>query len=63
MRGFSLGPIRPGEVEAVRRLVQLYIYDLGGAQWDVQPNGMFAPPDWHRLLRRFPGRWELAELS
>jgi predicted acetyltransferase len=123
MRGFSLRPIRAGEVEAVRRLVQLYIYDLGGAHWDVQPNGMFAPPDWHRrfwsgrgrqlfvlrvhgrlagfamvrdrahfagratreiaeffvlrkyrrrgvgtraaaeLFRRFPGRWELAELS
>jgi len=119
----SLCPIRPGEVAAVRRLVQLYIYDLGGAYWDVEPNGSFAPAAWHRrfwtgrgrhlfvirvrgrlagfalvregahfaggatreiseffvlrkyrrrgvgtraavaLFRRFPGRWELAELS
>lgn len=123
MARVSLRPIRPGEVAAVRRLVQLYIYDLGGAYWDVQPNGTFAPAAWHRrfwtgrgrhlfvirvrgrlagfalvrdrahfagratreigeffvlrkyrrrgvgtraavaLFRRFPGRWELAELS
>ena len=123
MAAFSLRPIRRGEVAPVRRLVQLYIYDLGGAHWDVEPSGMFAPAAWHRrfwtgrgrhlfvmrvggrlagfalvrdrahfagpaareigeffvlrkyrrhgvgthaaiaLFRRFPGRWELAELS
>ncbi len=123
MTGFSLRPIRAGEVHAVRWLVQLYIYDLGGAYWDVEPNGVFAPAAWHRrfwtgrgrhlfvlrvggrlagfalvrdrahyagraareiseffvlrkyrrrgvgtraalaLFRRFPGRWELAELT
>ena len=48
MRGFTLRPIRRREVVAVRWLVQLYIYDLGGAYWDVEPNGVFAPAAWHR---------------
>jgi predicted acetyltransferase len=121
--GFSLHPIRRAEVQAVRWLIQLYIYDLGGDRWDVEPNGAFAPASWHRrfwsgrgrqlfvlrvrgrlagfvlvrdrahyaghdvreiseffvlrkyrrrgvgtqaalaLFRRFPGRWELAELT
>jgi predicted acetyltransferase len=48
MTAFSLRPIRAGEVVAIRSLVQLYIYDLGGAYWDVEPNGAFAPAAWHR---------------
>jgi predicted acetyltransferase len=45
---WTLRPIRPGERAAVRRLVQLYIYDLGGDRWGLEPDGTFAPPDWHR---------------
>ena len=32
----------------MRRLVQLYIYDLGGDRWDVQADGTFGSPAWHR---------------
>jgi predicted acetyltransferase len=32
----------------VRRLVQLYIYDLGGEHWDVERDGTFGSPAWHR---------------
>jgi predicted acetyltransferase len=52
----SLRPIRASEVEAVRRLVQLYIYDLGGAYWDVEPNGAFAHASWHRRFWTGRGR-------
>jgi predicted acetyltransferase len=45
---WTLRPVRPGERAAVRRLVQLYIYDLGGDRWGVEPDGTFAPADWHR---------------
>jgi predicted acetyltransferase len=115
--------LRPSDVAAVRQLVQLYIYDLGGDRWGVGPDGTFGSRDWHRrfwtrrgahhfviraggrlagfalvrdrahfagagmrevseffvlrryrrrgvgaraaraLFARFPGRWELAELS
>jgi predicted acetyltransferase len=54
--GWSLRPIRRVEVQAVRWLVQLYIYDLGGARWDVEPNGVFAPASWHRQFWRGRGR-------
>jgi predicted acetyltransferase len=40
----------------VRRLVQLYIYDLGGAYWDVERNGAFAPASWHRRFWTGRGR-------
>lgn len=56
MRGFTLRPIRLAEVAAVRRLVQLYIYDLGGAYWDVEPNGAFGSPGWHRRFWSRRGR-------
>jgi predicted acetyltransferase len=54
--GVSLRPIRASEVAAVRCLLQLYIYDLGGAYWDVEPNGVFAPASWHRRFWTGPGR-------
>jgi predicted acetyltransferase len=54
--GFTLRPVRRGEAEAVRWLVQLYIYDLGGAYWDVERNGAFAPAAWHRRFWHSPGR-------
>jgi predicted acetyltransferase len=56
MTGFSLHPIGAREVEAVRWLVQLYIYDLAGAYWDVEPNGAFAPASWHRRFWTGRGR-------
>lgn len=56
MTGWSLRPIRQTEVQAVRWLVQLYIYDLGGARWDVERNGAFAPASWHRRFWRGRGR-------
>jgi predicted acetyltransferase len=54
--GFTLRPIRRSEVAAVRWLVQLYIYDLGGVYWDVEPNGAFAPARWHRRFWTGAGR-------
>jgi predicted acetyltransferase len=30
------------------RLIQLYLYDLGGERWGVGPDGAFASPDRHR---------------
>jgi predicted acetyltransferase len=36
------------ERAAVRHLVQLYIYDLGGDRWDVAADGTFGSPAWHR---------------
>lgn len=56
MRGFTIRPVRRSDVAAVRRLVQLYIYDLGGAHWDVEPTGAFAPPAWHRRFWTGRGR-------
>ena len=53
---FTLRPIRPGEHPAVRRLVQLYIYDLGGALWDVDPRGAFGSAAWHRRFWSRRGR-------
>ncbi len=47
MPRWSLRPIRPGERPAVRRLVQLYLYDLGGDRWRVEGDGTFAPASWH----------------
>jgi predicted acetyltransferase len=48
MPRWSIRPIRPGERPAVRRLVQLYLYDLGGDRWRVAADGTFAPASWHR---------------
>jgi len=44
----SLRPIDRRDLAAVRRLVQLYIYDLGGERWDVNADGTFGSPAWHR---------------
>jgi hypothetical protein len=44
----SLRPVRRVERGAVRHLVQLYIYDLGGDRWDVAADGTFGSPAWHR---------------
>lgn len=40
----------------MRRLVQLYIYDLGGEYWDVEPDGAFGSPGWHRRFWSRRGR-------
>jgi len=48
MPRWNIRPIRPGERSAVRRLVQLYLYDLGGDRWRVEVDGTFAPASWHK---------------
>src|SRR5687767_6185405 len=48
--------LRPNDVATVRRLVQLYIYDLGGEHWDVEPDGTFARRAWHRRFWSRHGR-------
>ena len=40
----------------MRRLVQLYIYDLVGERWGVEADGTYAPPRWHRRFWRRDGR-------
>ena len=40
----------------MRRLVQLYIYDLGGDQWNVDADGRFGSPAWHRRFWTRRGR-------
>jgi predicted acetyltransferase len=44
----SLRRLRRTEAAAVRRLVQLYIYDLGGDRWGVGADGSFGSRAWHR---------------
>jgi predicted acetyltransferase len=44
----SIRPVRRKDVEAVGRLVQLYLYDLGGERWGVNADGTFGSPAWHR---------------
>jgi predicted acetyltransferase len=41
---------------AVRRLVQLYLYDLGGDRWGVEPDGTFGSPAWHKRFWARHGR-------
>lgn len=48
MAAFTLRRVRRTDVPIVRRLVQLYIYDLGGAIFRVEPDGTFGSPGWHR---------------
>ena len=48
--------LRPAEVAAVRHLVQLYIYDLGGDRWGVEPDGRFGSRGWHRRFWTRRGR-------
>ena len=45
--------MRPGERPAVGRLVELYLYDLGGDRWRVEADGTFAEAAW---LKRFWAR-------
>jgi predicted acetyltransferase len=45
------------DVPIVRRLVQLYIYDLVGQRWGVERDGTYAPPAWHRQFWRRDGRY------
>jgi predicted acetyltransferase len=45
---WSIRSIQPRERPAVRRLVQLYLYDLGGERWRVEADGTFAPASWHQ---------------
>jgi predicted acetyltransferase len=44
------------DVPIVRRLVQLYIYDLVGERWGVEADGTYAPPHWHRQFWRHDDR-------
>ena len=53
--GITLRRLRRADVPLVRRLIQLYMYDLGGERWDVEPDGTFAPPAWHRAFWRRRG--------
>jgi predicted acetyltransferase len=48
--------LRPTEMAAVRHLVQLYIYDLGGDRWGVEADGRFGSPGWHRRFWTRRGR-------
>ena len=52
----SVRPIGEGERAAVRRLIQLYIYDLGGEQWGVEPDGSYGSRNWHRRFWSRHGR-------
>ena len=36
--------------------MQLYIYDLGGDRWDVEADGRFGSPRWHRRFWTRRGR-------
>jgi predicted acetyltransferase len=51
-----LRALRRTDVATVRRLLQLYIYDLGGDRWDVASNGMFGSPAWHKRFWTRRGR-------
>ena len=55
MTGFTLRSLRGKDAAIVRRLVQLYIYDLGGDRWGVELDGSFAPARWHRRFWRRRG--------
>ena len=48
----SLRPLRRGDAAIVRRLVQLYIYDLVGVRWGVEANGTYGSPRWHQQFWR-----------
>ena len=52
----SLRALRPDDGPSVRRLLQLYIYDLGGDRWGVAADGTFGSPAWHRRFWRRRGR-------
>lgn len=56
MTRVTVRPLRTRDVPIVRRLVQLYVYDLVGARWGVEADGSYAPPRWHRRFWRRDGR-------
>ncbi|HEY3100851.1 MAG TPA: GNAT family N-acetyltransferase [Methylomirabilota bacterium] len=56
MARVTLRALRPRDVSIVRRLVQLYIYDLVGARWGVEADGTYGSPRWHRRFWRRDGR-------
>jgi predicted acetyltransferase len=45
------------EIAIVKRLLQLYIYDLVGERWGVERDGTYAPSAWHRHFWRRDGRY------
>ncbi len=56
MTRVSVRSIRRNDLTSLRRLVQLYLYDLGGSHWNVEANGTFGGPAWHRYFWRRRGR-------
>jgi predicted acetyltransferase len=52
----SLRPLWRGDAAIVRRLLQLYIYDLVGTRWGVEADGTYGSPRWHRQFWRRDGR-------
>jgi predicted acetyltransferase len=55
-RRLVLRPVRARDRGAVRRLVQLYIYDLVGDRWAPDAEGRFGSPRWHRRFWTRRGR-------
>ena len=55
MPAVTLRAVRGRDVPIVQRLIQLYIYDLGGDRWGVERDGTFASPGWHRRFWRRRG--------
>ena len=56
MARLTLRPLRRADAPAVRRLVQLYIYDLVGEHWGVEADGTFGSRAWHRRFWSRRGR-------
>ena len=56
MARVTLRALRPRDVPIVRRLVQLYVYDLVGECWGVEADGTYGSPRWHRRFWRRDGR-------
>jgi predicted acetyltransferase len=56
MARVTLRPLRAPDVPIVRRLVQLYIYDLVGERWGVEADGSYGSAHWHRRFWRRDGR-------
>ena len=59
MARITLRPLQSGDVAIVRRLLHLYLYDLGGERWDVETDGAYGPPGWHRRFWRRRGSHHL----
>ena len=52
----SLRSPRRKDLTALRHLVQLYLYDLGGDRWGVEADGTFGSRAWHRRFWTRRGR-------